>query len=395
MPSTYYTFTQTMQGGDTVQFVMIDTETLTGGVNPLPAVMPELYYPPGPPSAAAKPAAPAAAGGVRKLARAAGGRMNGGGGGGSSPAAGDVRPRARRARAARRAALQSSTDDPGAGSARDPPVPADWVPPPVDEAQWTWIANTLAAATADWIIVVGHHPVWSAGEYGPTWALVERLAPMMQSAGVALYVCGHEHQMEHFRAEPHASGVDYLVVGNGAYFNDTAPTDMSHAGDCPYASLQFTYTTGCGFSALRLVGGSPAAPSSLSATLYGAAGQSLYSFSKYNPRTQPGHTAGNLGAPPAPARMTAAQRRRIDDDVAITAGALGVLLLGMFGAASLARSHVLSAASASRPLTARAVLDQRMSAWEQGSGRTERAPLMADPPATGYSRVKKMNPAQL
>jgi hypothetical protein len=280
-------------------------------------------------------------------------------------------------------------------SARDPPVPKDWVPPPVDEAQWTWIANTLAAATADWVIVVGHHPVWSAGEYGPTWVLVERLAPLMQSAGVALYVCGHEHQMEHFRAEPHASGVDYLVVGNGAYFNDTAPTDMSHAGDCPYESLQFTYTTGCGFAALRLVGGSPAAPSSLSATLYGAAGESLYSFSKYNPRTEAGHTAGNLGAPPAPARLSSAQRRRVDGDLAVTAGALGVLLLGMLGAASLARAHVLRAAAASRPLTSRAVLDQRMSAWEQGSGRTERAPLMTEAPPMGYSRVKKVNPAQL
>ena len=250
MPSTYYTFTQTLPGGDTVQFIMIDTETLTGGANPMPAVLPNLGYP-----------APVAPG--------------------------------RRLRAGQRRRLQQSSEgDPGADSPLDPPVPPSWVPPPVNEAQWAWIQATLQASTADWIIVVGHHPVWSVGEYGPTWPLVERLAPLMESAGVALYICGHEHQMEHFRSEPHDTGVDYLVVGNGAYYNDTAPTDMSHAADCPYGSLQFTYTQGTGFASLLMVGGNTAAPSQLSATLYDGEGTQLYAFYKANPRTMIGHTGG-------------------------------------------------------------------------------------------------------
>lgn len=126
----------------------------------------------------------------------------------------------------------------------DPPIPSNWVPPPVNEEQWQWINETLTTSTADWVFVIGHHPVWSAGQYGPTWALVERLMPMMDAAGVALYVCGHEHQMEHFRPMPHNSSVDYVVIGNGAYWNDTAPTDDEHQQDTPYGTEE-EYSNRC------------------------------------------------------------------------------------------------------------------------------------------------------
>lgn len=240
MPATYYTFVQTLQGGETVQFVMVDTETLTGGLNTPPYAL------------------------------------------------------------ATRRLTQSSEGDPGLDSPLDPPVPASWEPPAVDEVQWTWVASTLSSSVADWIIVVGHHPVWSVGSYGPTWPLVERLVPMMEAAGVALYVSGHEHQAEHFRSEPHASGVDYLVIGNGAYYNDTLPEFTEHASVCPAGSLQFQYGAGTAFSLLRITPGNSQAPTQLSGVIYGSGGQQLYSWLKESPRTVKGHTAGNLGSPPGP-----------------------------------------------------------------------------------------------
>jgi hypothetical protein len=330
MPSTYYTFTRTAPGGDTVQFVMIDTETLTGGANPIPAVLPNLGYP--------APVAPV-----------------------------------RRRRGGRRL-QQSSEADPGASSPLDPPVPPAWIPPPVNEAQWVWIQATLEASTADWIIVVGHHPVWSVGEYGPTWPLVERLAPMMESAGVALYICGHEHQMEHFRSEPHASGVDYLVVGNGAYYNDTVPTDSSHSADCPYGSLQFAYTEGTGFASLLLESGDAAAPSQLSATLYSGAGAQLYSFYKANPRTAVGHAVGNLGSPPAPPLLAAPVRSSADSLFA--SASLVAVLGGLLCMAGLARDHARGQPPAPRPLGPRDVVRNHMATWAQKQGRGETAPLV-------------------
>jgi len=313
-----------------LQFVMVDTETLTGGANPIPAVLPNLGYP--------APVAPAR----RRLAGRAG-------------------------KAGRRL-RQSSEGDPGAASPLDPPVPPSWVPPPVDEAQWSWIQATLASSSADWIIVVGHHPVWSVGEYGPTWPLVERLAPMMEAAGVALYICGHEHQMEHFRSEPHDSGVDYLVVGNGAYYNDTAPTDSSHAADCPYGSLQFAYTTGTGFASLLMMSGSPSLPSQLSATLYSGEGTQLYSFYKVNPRTMVGHSVGNLGSPPAPPlRAVPAWKLRSSLDMLVTAASLVALLCIVLCMAGLARPKATL-----RAMGPRDVVQDRMAVWSQTQGQSRR-----------------------
>jgi len=333
MPSTYYSFTRSAPDGETVQFVMVDTETLFGGVNTAPGVLPPLGYPPS---------------GGRRL-------------------------------------RQSSEGDPGAGSALDPPVPAAWVPPAVDEAQWAWVAQVLGSSSADWLVVVGHHPVWSVGEYGPTWALVERLLPLMEASGVALYICGHEHQMEHFRAEPHPSGLDFLVVGNGAYFNDTAPADTSHAGDCPDGALQFQYTEGTGFASLSLSPSADGAPSQLSATLFGSQGQQLYRFYKENPRAQ---VAG--GAAQAAARATVVHQAR---DAALALLLVLAVAAGLTLAARLAQAQTqdVTRVKAGGP---RDAVAERITVWEKGrqmgAQGEERRPLMsARPGQPSISRVRK------
>ena len=63
-------------------------------------------------------------------------------------------------------------------------APPDVAQPPINEEQWTWLGTTLNTSTADWIIVVGHFPVLSAGENGPTPVLVDRLLPLLTSSGV-------------------------------------------------------------------------------------------------------------------------------------------------------------------------------------------------------------------
>ena len=54
------------------------------------------------------------------------------------------------------------------------------------EREWEWIESTLQQSTADWLIVAGHYPVWSAGSHGPTPDLVERLKPMLERYNVNL-----------------------------------------------------------------------------------------------------------------------------------------------------------------------------------------------------------------
>jgi len=62
--------------------------------------------------------------------------------------------------------------------------------------QWVWIEAELAKSRADYLLVVGHYPVYSICEHGPTPTLVTHLRPLLQQYG-AHYLAGHDHCMEH------------------------------------------------------------------------------------------------------------------------------------------------------------------------------------------------------
>lgn len=78
--------------------------------------------------------------------------------------------------------------------------------------QMPWLKKALAASTAPWKVVVGHHPIYSSGFYGDDPAAIARLTPLFQRYGVQLYINGHEHHYE--RSLP-LEGTTYLVVGGG------------------------------------------------------------------------------------------------------------------------------------------------------------------------------------
>lgn len=78
--------------------------------------------------------------------------------------------------------------------------------------QLPWLRKSLAASTAPWKVVVGHHPIYSAGLYGDDRTLINRLTPLFERHGVQLYINGHEHNYE--RTRP-LSGTTYLTVGGG------------------------------------------------------------------------------------------------------------------------------------------------------------------------------------
>jgi len=92
----------------------------------------------------------------------------------------------------------------------DPPV--YW--PDQSKAQYSWINTTLAASTADWLFVIGHYPVYSGGEHGNTDDLDKNLKPLLSQYNVDLYLCGHDHTLQHLHDSP--STTQYFVSGNGA-----------------------------------------------------------------------------------------------------------------------------------------------------------------------------------
>jgi 3',5'-cyclic AMP phosphodiesterase CpdA len=101
----------------------------------------------------------------------------------------------------------------------DTNVNADW------GRQLPWLRRALAASTAPWKVVVGHHPIVSSGHYGDDPVARARLAPLFKRHGVQLYINGHDHNYE--RSVP-IDGTTYLVVGGGgAYLRDVTPRSSS------------------------------------------------------------------------------------------------------------------------------------------------------------------------
>jgi len=193
--------------------------------------------------------------------------------------------------------------------------------PAIDEGQWAWLTATLAGSTADWLVVVGHFPVYSAGENGPTALLVSRLLPLMEAAGVALYICGHDHQLEHISPVPTAAGkpgvVDMIVVGAGAKFNEST----EHAADVPSGALKFQYGAGPGFGSV-VIHRAGWLPPALTVSFWNSGGGLMYSFTKANPRLH------FPGLPPAPPRPSAPPSPFItrSNKIAVLLGLAGLLL---------------------------------------------------------------------
>ena len=67
-----------------------------------------------------------------------------------------------------------------------PIPPTEDTPIPPAAAQWAWVKQTLAASTADVLIVSGHYPVFSVAEHGSTACLVQELQPLLVKNKVAL-----------------------------------------------------------------------------------------------------------------------------------------------------------------------------------------------------------------
>jgi tartrate-resistant acid phosphatase type 5 len=83
------------------------------------------------------------------------------------------------------------------------------------KVQLAWLDKELSASTAAWKIVVGHHPVYSAGEHGNTAELIRDVEPLLEKYHVQAYLNGHDHDLQHLRDGP----VNYFTSGAGSKTN--------------------------------------------------------------------------------------------------------------------------------------------------------------------------------
>ena len=109
------------------------------------------------------------------------------------------------------------------------------------DKQLKWLEKELSNAHEDWIVVVGHHPVYAFTDKDESERsdLQKRLLPILERHNVNMYICGHIHNFQHIR--PEGSKIDFIV-------NSAASLSRTKVGDVEGT----VFTSGeAGFSILR------------------------------------------------------------------------------------------------------------------------------------------------
>jgi acid phosphatase len=84
-------------------------------------------------------------------------------------------------------------------------------------AQLAWLDAGLAASKADWKIVIGHHPIYTAlapeADYDHDQPdLIARLDPVLRAHNIHLYINGHDHNLQVVKM----NGITYVTNGAGS-----------------------------------------------------------------------------------------------------------------------------------------------------------------------------------
>lgn len=85
------------------------------------------------------------------------------------------------------------------------------------DEQIGWLRKKIGESKAKWKIVMGHHPFFSSCEHGVGEEAERRqlstiLLPIFKEHKVAMYICGHEHSLEHHEKD----GIQFFVSGAGS-----------------------------------------------------------------------------------------------------------------------------------------------------------------------------------
>ena len=87
------------------------------------------------------------------------------------------------------------------------------IPAQDSKAQLQWLEQALAASTAQWKLVFGHHPIYSSGlAHGNQPEMIEHILPLLQTYKVQAYFAGHDHDLEHLKV----GNLDLIVSGAGS-----------------------------------------------------------------------------------------------------------------------------------------------------------------------------------
>lgn len=92
--------------------------------------------------------------------------------------------------------------------------------------QLNWIDSVLTSAKEDWVIVVGHHPIFAetGKDDSERLDLQKRLDSVLRKhVNVDMYLCGHIHNFQYIR--PKDSKIDYVVNTSGSLSRKVKPIE--------------------------------------------------------------------------------------------------------------------------------------------------------------------------
>ena len=95
-----------------------------------------------------------------------------------------------------------------------------------DVAQLQWLDETLHNAHEDWVIVVGHHPIYAETSKSQEERddMQKKVLPLLHKYNnVALYACGHIHNFQHIRKSN--DKIDYVVNSSASLARKVNPID--------------------------------------------------------------------------------------------------------------------------------------------------------------------------
>lgn len=94
------------------------------------------------------------------------------------------------------------------------------------DKQLAWLDSVLTTAKEDWVLVIGHHPIYADTDKSESERtdLQKRLDTILRKhKNVDMYLCGHIHNFQHVRKA--GSNIDYVVNTSGSLSRDVKPVN--------------------------------------------------------------------------------------------------------------------------------------------------------------------------
>jgi len=133
-------------------------------------------------------------------------------------------------------ALDSNMPHPAGAQAKG----ANFTLTPEEQAeQLKWLELELEKQlTTPFLIVMGHHPIFSNGMHGDTPVLVRDWEPLLRKHKVHLYLAGHDHDMQHLEFAGHPTS--FVLSGGGGADLYTLKIEETLRG--PYAAKVYGFS---------------------------------------------------------------------------------------------------------------------------------------------------------